>query len=246
MGSGLMWSFIILQVAAVVAIMFFIRMLLHKQLTAGMKRIQNVDQANLKKESDLGEKEVRLEETYRAKMAQAQQQAQAIVAAAKEDIKAMQEEERVKSKEESKKVIANALREKEKMLKDAEYETVNKAIDFSKKILKELFSDDEVRALRYSSVKSLLQKLISSRQVAELIENSSQIEIITTDAVSDADKKHISEFIEGKTKEDTELIFSVDTDVLGGLILKIGEQIVDSSIAYRVSKIAATLREELT
>ena len=64
MPTILIWPFIVLQVATVAAIILFLRMLLHKQLEMGMKRIKRLDQENLNKEVILNEKLEQLNREY--------------------------------------------------------------------------------------------------------------------------------------------------------------------------------------
>lgn len=245
MASRLMVPFIILQIATVIAIILFLRMLLHKQLNIGLKRLQRLDQENVKKEAQLNDRLQSLDKEYKIKLAEAQRRAELIIDAAKEEAKKMREDERLKAKEETKKVIASAHQEKERVLKEAKEEVFNKGVDFSTLILKRVFSEDELRDFRLRVSKNVVKFLIDSKEVDELLKKNVNVEVITADPVTTDDKKYILKTMDDKTNKKAKVKFTVDKKILGGLILKIGERIIDGSIAYRVNKAALEAREEL-
>lgn len=245
MAPRLIWPFILLQVAAVAAIILFLRMLLHKQLEIGVRRIQKLDQENLKKEAALNQRLKQLDKEYESKIKDAEKETQSMIEMAKESIKKMREEERIKTKEESKRLINSALQEREKLEKEARHKIFNKGIDLSALILKRVFSESELDAFKCKVSREVMNFLISSDQVGVLLKNNKELEVVTQEPLSESDKKHLLKIIEDKSSKKAKVKFSIDKEVLGGFILKIGGQIIDGSIAYRINKAAVKMREEM-
>lgn len=246
MSPTLIWPFIILQVATVVAIVLFLRMLLHRQLEIGMRRIKNLDQENLKKEVKLNAELEKLNKEYDAKIEDARRQADILVNTAKEDAKKMRDSEREKAKEEAKRIIASALQEKEKALKEAGKTVYARAVDFAVMILKRVFSEGELSGLRGAVTKEVIAGLFESDSVRELVEKSKgAAEVVTADKLTAKDEEYILKTIEKEAKEKAKVKFIVDKDVLGGLVLKIGKSVIDAGLVCRINKAAAEIKDEI-
>jgi F0F1-type ATP synthase membrane subunit b/b' len=243
MGIRVIWPFIILQVATVVAILFFIRSLLHKQLDIGLKRIKKLDEENLKKSTELNTKVEQLGKDYETKITDGEARAREMLEAAKEEVKKIHEAERIKAKDEAKRIIANALHEKEKLIKEAQQHLFEKAIDLSGEILKRVFSDDELKGMRGKIAGNVMGFLTDSEEVKKLLKTEKAIEVVSSDTLSENDKNRLIKILEaGSGGSEIKVKFSVDKGTLGGLVFKMGRQIVDGSIANRVHKAAQELR----
>ncbi len=241
----LIGPFIVLQVATVVAILLFLRVLLHRQLEMGMQRIKRLDKENLEKEAELNDKMEKLTREYDARIDAAQKEAVAMIESAKEDSKRMRDAERVKAKEESKKIIANALEEKEKIMKSAQREIYKKAVEFSIEMLKRMFSRPELASFRSKISDDVIDDLLKSDNVKALFKKDVVIEVITSDELAPGAKERIIKAVEGEAGPGANIKFTIDKEMLGGLVLKAGESIIDGGIAHRVSKAALELREEM-
>ena len=245
MVSRLIWPLVILQIATVAAIIFLLRVFFYRQLDIGMKKIRRLDQENLKKEADLNEKLHKLDKEWNAKIAKAEREATRIVEEAREELKRMREEERARAKDETKKIIANARQERDRLIREARQEIYDKAIGFSKNIFRRIFSEEELKEIKSRVSKEVVNYLVGSEEVGELLKVGKSVEVVSADPLTEADKKYILKVIKDKVKGKMDIKFSVDRDILGGLTLKVGERIIDGSIVYRIGKAAQDLREEL-
>lgn len=245
MVSRLIWPLIILQIATVVAIVLFLRMLLHKQLELGIKRIKKLDEENLKKEALLNERLQRLDKECTMKLGEAEQEARTLIDAAKEELKKMREEERVRAKEEAKRIIAGGLQEKEKLMKESRQDIFDKAVIFAQQVLRRMFSEKDLEGLRGKISKEVVDFLAQSKQIDELLADNKSVEIITAAPLTEEHKKGILKIIKDKAKSDLDVKFNVDKDAIGGLVLKIGKQVIDGSITYRINQTAQEVKEEI-
>jgi len=245
MSPTLIIPFVLLQIATVVAIVLFLRMLLHKQLEVGLVRIKKLDKENLAKEMELNDKIEKINKEYGVKIANAEKQAMEIIAEAKEGSKQMRDNARLRAKEEAKRIIASSMQEKEKVLKEARREMSRKAIDSASLILRHIFSNEELADLRCRISKEVMETLIESDNVRAMMSKNEDMEIITADKLSKQDEAYILKVIKKSTNEEKRVLFSVDKNVLGGLIIKIDESIIDGGIAYRLHKAAIEMKEDI-
>jgi F0F1-type ATP synthase membrane subunit b/b' len=233
---------IVLQVGAVVTIALFLKMLLHKQLEIGMRRIKKLDEDNLAKEAQLNDKLEALNAECTRKLAAAEKESAKMIESAKEESRLMREDERAKAKEEAKRIITGAIKEKEKSLKDMEHKIFYKGLDLSTDIVKRIFSAEDLQGLKLKVSKEVIDAICATEQVRSLIAGSDKAEVITPQPLPEDQKKRLAAVLsEGPRK--VNIKFTEDSKVLGGLILKIGEEIIDGSLAYRVTKAANELRE---
>ena len=102
---------------------------------------------------------------------------------------------------------------------------------------------------------NFLQVLVERGRLAELLEIAEafrervaratarlDVEAVTAIPLPDDLKARIVESLAAKTGTTVELTESVDPDVVGGLVLRVGEVVVDGSIRHRIEE----LRRELT
>jgi len=245
MSGRLILPFIILQAATVVAIVLFLRMILNKQLEVGIRRIKKLDQENLKKEAHLNEKLQQLEKDCNIKIKEAQREAGVMLDSAKEDLKKMREEERLKAKEEAKKIITSALYEKEKIMKEQKHLVFDKAIDFSQQILRLMFQERDFSDLKLKVSKEVIDFLADSKQIEEMLKADKSLEIITAEPLTEDDKNRMMKILKDKSGGKTSAAFKVDKGAVGGLILKAGKQIIDGSMAHRIHKAAERIKEDI-
>jgi F-type H+-transporting ATPase subunit b len=244
MSGSMIIPFVILQIATVVAIVMFLRMLLHKQLEIGMDRIKKMDKDNLEKEVLLNEKLDKLRKEYESKIKEAERQADLMLSLAKDDVKKMRDEEREKAKDESKKIIAGANKEKEKVLNETKSEIYRKAVEFSVKILRRILSDEDLSALRRKTAKDAISAVLDMPEIKELLDKHREAEIITADDLPEEDKTHIAEAVKAISLGKADVKFSRDKNALGGLLIKIGASTIDATLIARVAVTAKEMKGE--
>ncbi|MBU0683736.1 MAG: F0F1 ATP synthase subunit delta [Candidatus Omnitrophica bacterium] len=245
MSLTLIIPFVLLQIATVVAIVMFLRLLLHKQLEVGMVRIKKLDKENLTKESALNDKLEKINREYGVKIASAEKQASEIIAMAKDSSLKMRDTARTRAKEEAKRIIASAIQEKDKVIQEAHREISLKSVDKAALILRQVFSEEELEGLRCEISKDVIIGLLKSGNVQNLIKKDKDIEIITADKLQKEDEEFMVKIIEDSAGKKKNVKFKVDQTVLGGLILKIDESIIDGGIAYRIQKTVIRMKDEI-
>ena len=245
MSTHIIWPFVFLQIATVVAIVFFLRMLLHKQLEIGMGRIKKLDRENLQKESELNEKLAKLNREYDERIKTAEEQAESLVSAAKDEIKTMRDDERGKAKEEARRIIGSALSEKENVLKDFQKNIRMKAIEVSEGILRNIFLDEELAGLRQKVTKTRIHEFLKSKDIISLFKEYKEAEIVTVDPLDRKDKENMEEDINKLSGSKIDIKFSEDKEILGGIVIKVGGKIIDGGLYNRIAKAAMEMKEDV-
>ncbi|NOY15013.1 MAG: ATP synthase F1 subunit delta [bacterium] len=71
-----------------------------------------------------------------------------------------------------------------------------------------------------------------------------QIFVITSAPLTDQQKKQLAQVIQQNLGQDKQIIFKVDKDLLGGLVIKYQDKIIDLSLKGRLHKIKQELTNE--
>ena len=66
-------------------------------------------------------------------------------------------------------------------------------------------------------------------------------EVTTAERLSDAEQDHIREKLETMTGKKVELALKIDPDIIGGIIIRIGDQVIDGSVRNKLEKMRARL-----
>ena len=73
-------------------------------------------------------------------------------------------------------------------------------------------------------------------------ENRLEVEAVTAIPLPADLRERIVEQIRTKTGADVELTETVDPDIIGGLVLRVGASVVDGSLRHRIEQLRSTLR----
>lgn len=237
------WQLIIIQILTVVAIVMFLRMLLHKQFTLAMSRLKNLDEDNLTKQQELDKRLKAAEGECRMRLAQAEREGQKIIERAKAEAKEMVEKFKDDSKEESKRVINDALKQKDAILKQYKAGIDEKVIFFSKELVKAILDDEMMSVVKSVMIKNVIAALDKANLVV-LSHSSNKVEVLSDTDIAESDKKEILRIMHKNGIGNGRVDFKRNSSVVGGLIIGCGEYMLDGSISNRMQKAMPALKEK--
>ena len=93
------------------------------------------------------------------------------------------------------------------------------------------------RFLKLSSIISQFLKINSQKRGDVLAD------VTSADELSDSQKNGIKDQLKQILREKLSLNFNVDKKIIGGLIVKVGSKMVDSSLATKINKLKIAMRE---
>jgi len=238
------WGLILIQVFTIVAIVMVLRVLLHKQFTSAMSRLKNLDEDNLKKQQELDRRLKEAEGERRSRMSQAEDEAQRIMERAKMESKELVDKVKIESKEESKRIINDVLDQKEAILKEYKMEIEEKVISFSKELVKTILDDEILSVVKSEMIKRVIAALEKADMTA-LSANSNKVEIVSDKNLPEADRKRILDIMSKNGVAKKRVDFVHNSSVVGGLIIRCGEYVLDGSVSNRMQKAIPSLKEKL-
>ena len=125
---------------------------------------------------------------------------------------------------------------------DKKNEIINKILSNSVNQLTMAFITIVTNKKRESYLEGISESFVSQYRDYKNIENVS----VTTAVEMDGDiKEEILTFIDGKTDKTVELTESVDPNIMGGAIIKIGDRQIDASVLKEINKLKHKFKQNL-
>jgi F-type H+-transporting ATPase subunit b len=177
-------------------------------------------------------------------LADAQQEASRIVKEATEraeqaatDIKSGAEGD---AEEARKSAVGEAEQAKQEALGELRGQVASLAVAAAQKVIGEAL--DEKR--QHSLIDSFFSGIEGGKVV--LVEGQSlsgeDAEVTSALPLTDKEKETITRDIEGRMGSKPEVSFNVDPDILGGLVVRVGDKVIDGSVAGRLTELSHSLK----
>lgn len=179
-------------------------------------------------EKILSEAQSRASEIVREATERAEQQGQEIVAEAEEEAAQKHQE-----------ALEEAEREKERVLADLRGQVAALAMAAAQKLIGESLDQQRQRALIdqfFSGVKSGKVTVLEGERMM-----GASAEVTSALPLTDEEKAAVKEDILSKIGEQATLTFRVDPSILGGLVIRVGDKVLDGSVEGRLEEMRQRL-----
>ncbi|MCJ7823318.1 MAG: F0F1 ATP synthase subunit B [Anaerolineales bacterium] len=177
-------------------------------------------------------------------LAKAQQEAGKIVREATErgeqvrtEIKEAAETEIVKMREDA---VADAQQEKDKILGELRGQVAALSIAAAQKIIGESLDEKRQRALIddfFSGIKTGKVILLEGKSIT-----GTGAEVTSALPLTKAEQEIVTTDVFGKLGESAAIKFRVDPNILGGMVIRIGDKILDGSVAGKLESLSRSLQ----
>jgi len=247
---GVNGPFLISQVVNFLILFAVLYFLLWKRILRMLdQRKQRIAQGLADAEQARKERE-RAEAEYQQRIEQAKREREEILAGAAKEGELAREQMLAEARTEAERVIAEARveleRDRQEMLADLRGQVATLAIAVSNKIIGEALDEQRQRRLIdefFSGVRAGRVVVLDEEEIA-WAKRSGAMKAQVTSALplTEEEQRIVAESLAVQLGEPPpELEFSVDPGILGGLVLKVGDRLIDGSVAGRL----ASLQERL-
>jgi len=247
---GVNGPFLISQVVNFLILFAVLYFLLWKRILRMLdQRKQRIAQGLADAEQARKERE-RAEAEYQQRIEQAKREREEILAGAAKEGELAREQVLAEARAEAEHIIAEARaeleRDRQEMLADLRGQVATLAIAVSNKIIGEALDEQRQRRLIdefFSGVRAGRVVVLDEEEIA-WAKRSGAMKAQVTSALplTEEEQRIVAESLAVQLGEPPpELEFSVDPGILGGLVLKVGDRLIDGSVAGRL----ASLQERL-
>jgi len=191
----------------------------------------------------------RIEAEYQQRIERAEQEREEILAKAAREGEQAKEEILAEARAEAQRIIAEARteleRDRQEMLADLRGQVASLAIAVSNKIIGETFDERRQRRLIdefFSGIQAGRVVVLDEEEIEWVKRRGTMTAQVTTALpLSTGEQETVASSLAAHLGERPELEFKVDPSILGGLVIKIGDRIIDGSVAGKLTALQERL-----
>ena len=231
----LILQLIIVQVVTFIALVFVLRRLLFTEASSQVKRLKALNAENEKKQEELRKKIAEQEAEYNDKIKKAEEDARRVKEDAMREIEKQRAQAQEKAKEEAEKIISQARNGKEKMREEINAELEEKAVSFACTLVKEVFDEKIYKNAHDELVDGIIRGLesIDAKKISHKVNTA---EITSPFSLGAQEKDKIKKVLSKKADRTIDLKEKEDKDLIAGVVIKIGDLVIDGSLANRLDE----------
>ena len=158
--------------------------------------------------------------------------------AAGRDIKAMEEAEAAQAKEDA---MADVILERDRILSDVRGQVAALAMAATQKLVGETLDEQHQHTLLdefFSGVKAGKVVVLEGQALS-----GASAEITSALPLSEVEQSTVKEDVLSKIGEQASVTFRIDPTILGGLIIRVGDKVLDNSVAGQLEELRQNLNE---
>ncbi len=174
----------------------------------------------------------------RAKATQVVREASERAEAVGREVKAQAEAEAAKIREEA---LEAAQAERERILRELRGQVAVLAIAAAQKLIGEALDEKRQHALLNEFFSGVKSGKVAVLDEAEGLTPAPQAEVISALPLTDEEKETIKKDILAKVGGDIEVTFRVDPSIMGGVIIRIGDKVLDGSVSGQLQELRESL-----
>jgi len=239
----LLWQLILIQVVTFIAIIIFLRLLFYRHLSIALKRLQQLHQQNLEKEVALTKELERAKLERQEEVERGRREANILRDKAREEAEKLKEQILLKARQDAETLLKEASKETEvlkyKVLSELEESSVNLAMG----LVREIFKPQARQELQRELVDELIEELRKIEK-ERLKVKTKKVEVISSYPLLDNQRNAIKEIIENVIGYSLQLEEKIDTSIISGLIINLGDLVLDGSLSNKLRKVIPYLREK--
>lgn len=240
---GLNLGFLLVQIISFLIIMVVLRAWVFKPLQGSLQKRRETIDKGLEDARIAAEARENAEKDASSILAEAQTSAAQIIREAKEkaevtarDVKAEVEADIAKSR---KNALVEIEHERERVLGEIRNNVASLAIAAAQKLVGEALDEKRQHELVAEFFSGIKDGRISILEGETLTGGAA--EVMSALPLTDEEQKTIKGEMLQKLGEKAEVSFNVDPDILGGLIVRVGDKVVDGSVAGQIQNLRNSL-----
>lgn len=227
---------ILIQAGAVAFLIVGLRVLFAQYLNSALRRLKKLQEEALIKEESLREELERAKQERIAEIERGRQEAKELLERAKKDAEVLRSKMEQRAKEECSKTIMYGKEEVDKLKENFYADIERQAVKVSVEMIKYIFADKSRESLAHQLVEELIEEINSlSKQVFSV--KADKVKVITAIALNKEEKERLKKVLAEKMESSVDLTEEVNDDLISGLVIKIGEFVIDGSLANKIQKV---------
>lgn len=239
------WQLILIQIITFGLLAFLLRQFLTHHVTQSQDRLQQLVQENRKREEELKEKRSLLENEFQSKVDQQNAEVGQLKSEAEANARKLQEEALAKAEEERRKMLAEAEAQMESFRKQLVQEMEEKTLGLAADIIHHVFSAAVAKGIHAQLTDELIGEIENADGQA-LQFDVDEVEVLVPYPLTEAQMRRMQEIFSKKMEKTLEIKQTVQPDILTGMVVRLGNLVLDGSLKNKLKGAMAHVRGSLS
>jgi F0F1-type ATP synthase delta subunit len=237
----LIWQLILIQAITALGIFIFLRLLFSHDLSAALKRLQELQRQNIEKEIALNKELELAKQNRQSEIERGRDEAKKLKDLARADIEKSKEQVLLKAKQEADGFLTHAAQERELLKHQLSLQIEEVSVNLALGMIRDIFSQEARQELERELVDELIIELRKIDKEKLKVETK-KAEVTSSYPLLDNQKNGIREILRDVMGYSVELEEKTDASIISGLVINLGGLILDGSLQNKLRKIIPYLK----
>jgi F0F1-type ATP synthase membrane subunit b/b' len=237
MDTGTIVRLIVLATVVFLGLVLVFRRVLSSHMDVAMKKIQKLNEENLRREMELKRKLDETERAYQNRLVEAEKEAMRLKDTAEQEAQELKNRIIAEVNEQRMEIIKEAKDEAESYRIQVNQELHQLISKQATKLITAVLTRDFVQTIHHQLVEQALKEFGSYKELNPDRNRTNKVEIISCLPLTTEEKKRLMEVL--KTKIGPEVTIAKETtsdNLIAGLYLKIGDLVIDGTLNNRINQ----------
>lgn len=230
------------QVFVLGIIIFIIKRLLVNDTMQAVSRIRQVEAEVRRKEEGIRKEIEEHEKEFAKKKVEAEQELQRQRETSEKELARMREGIIADARKEADSIMDMAKRNEEKLRKQVMQDMEEKAVDYGAQVFKMVFSEKMNEVLNKQFIDELLDA-VEQIDASSITVDSNSAEFTSSHPILPEQKERIEKLLDEKFGAKVKVVEKVDSDLIAGLVFKLGSLEIDGSLVNRFQEAATEVKK---
>lgn len=235
---------ILFQGLIFLGLIFLMRQFMKGHVSGAMGHLQKLNEDLIKQQNELKAKMAESQREHEMKMNKLEEDINSQQSKAREEANKTIEETKTRALSEREKIINEAVQTREKMKLEVMSEMEEKSVQHAKTMVDEFLQGDLRKMTHESLVLQALEGIKDLPMENYQVKPGQTGTICTPQPLSEELKKKISKVFEDKIKGEVTFKEESDPALVAGIVLKVGNLVIDGSLTNRLGEAAARIKKE--
>jgi F0F1-type ATP synthase delta subunit len=238
----LIWQLILIQAITALGIFIFLRLLFSRDLSAALKRLQELQRQNIEKEIALNKEFELAKQERQAEIEKGRDEAKKLKDLARQEAEKAKEQALLKAKQEAETLLAHAAQERELLKHQLSQQIEETSVNLALGMIRDIFSQEARQELQRELVDELITELRKIEKEKLKVETKKAL-VVSSYPLLDNQKNAVRTILQDTLGCPIELEEKTDTAIISGLIINLGGLILDGSLQNKLRKIIPSIKK---
>lgn len=236
---------IFLQIFAIIIIIFILRSLFQTHLTVALKKLKQLQEKNMIKESQLREELERAQKEKESEIQKGKEEAVRIIEEARRTGEIIKRNFEDQAHQENEKILQEGKENMKHFKKELIDKTQAQTIDVSLKLIKYILTTQVQERVHQELVGEIIEDIEDIEKNKFSIKEN-KVNVVTSYPLEQKDRDRLKNILLDKLDCSIEMREEVNPEIIGGIIVEIGPFVIDGSLKNKLQKAISLVKKDIT